>query len=219
METSEKTVYISTEYSQNLNELFAALAKAQGQMTHAKKDKKNPFFKSSYADLASVWEVCREPLTNNGLSLSQQVEGSKTEMQLVTMLGHSSGQWIRSKLPLLLQKLDPQSLGSALTYARRYAMSAMVGICADEDDDGEKAMARKNRTVEADNVTPAYVTSKQADELDEILSQCDPSYQASVKKTLDSYKIPSLKYLPVEMHERLKAAALKNRDGQKEKVA
>src|SRR5687768_11051137 len=102
MEASDKTTYISTEYSQSLNELFAALAKAQGQMTHAKKDKKNPFFKSSYADLASVWEVCREPLTNNGLSLSQQVEGSKTEMYLVTMLGHSSGQWIRSKLPLLL---------------------------------------------------------------------------------------------------------------------
>lgn len=130
--------------SPQLNELMQALAKAQGKITNALKDKKNPFFKSSYADLASVWECCREPLSSNGLSIIQTVDGTKEAMVLVTCLGHSSGQWIKSRMPLMIMRADPQSLGSSLTYARRYALSAIVGICADEDDDGEKAMGRKS---------------------------------------------------------------------------
>ena len=212
IDTHEETCS-STEHSASLNELFAALAKAQGQISHAKKDKKNPFFKSSYADLASVWEACRDPLASNGLSVIQTVEGSKTEMYLITWLGHASGQWIKSKLPMLLQKSDPQSQGSAITYARRYALSAMVGICADEDDDGERAMARKSKDVTDKELPPiALITSQQADELDEILSQCDPAYQASVRKTLDGYKIQTLKQLPLDMYSRVKSAALKNRE-------
>lgn len=213
IDTLEETP-ISTEHTANLNELLSALAKAQGQISHAKKDKKNPFFKSSYADLASVWEACRDPLASNGLSIIQTVEGSKTEMFLVTWLGHSSGQYIKSRLPMLLQKSDPQSQGSAITYARRYALSAMVGICADEDDDGERAMSRKSKeqVIEKENVPIALVTAKQAEELDEILSQCDPTYQASVRKTLDGYKIPNLKQLPLDMYSRLKSAAIKNRE-------
>lgn len=139
----DKECSIDAIQSPQLNELMQALAKAQGKITNALKDKKNPFFKSSYADLSSVWECCRDPLSSNGLSIIQTVEGTKESMVLVTCLGHSSGQWIKSRMPLMIMKSDPQSLGSALTYARRYALSAIVGICADEDDDGEKAMGRK----------------------------------------------------------------------------
>lgn len=138
----------SPTQSDNLNELFSALSKAQSKIEGAIKDKKNPFFKSTYADLNSVWEACRGPLTENNLSILQTIEGTKESMVLVTWIGHSSGQFIRSFLPLMIQKQDPQSVGSAITYARRYALGALVGICSEEDDDGEKAMNRNSTKVE-----------------------------------------------------------------------
>lgn len=125
--------------SDQVNELFAALSKAQAVMEHASKDKSNPFFKSRYADLASVWDVCRKPLADNGLSVSQTTRRDEAGITLITTLGHSSGQWIRSEMPVLTLKNDPQALGSALTYSRRYSLSSMVGVAADDDDDGEKA--------------------------------------------------------------------------------
>jgi hypothetical protein len=136
-----------TTHSEGVGKLFEALSKAQGEIQSALKDKKNPFFKSSYADLSSVWDACRPVLPKYGLAVVQTVEGTKQEMFLTTWLGHSSGEWMKSKLPLIVMKQDPQSLGSAITYARRYALSAMVGVCADEDDDGEKAMGRKSEKV------------------------------------------------------------------------
>lgn len=149
---------LETLHSPELGLLFEALAKAQGKIVNALKDKKNPFFKSSYADLASIWDACREPLSNNGLAVVQTIEGSKEDIILNTWIGHSSGQWMKSKMPLTVipeQRKDkngnviasvvtPQAIGSSITYARRYALSALVGICADQDDDGEKAMGRKS---------------------------------------------------------------------------
>lgn len=124
--------------SENINELVTALAKAQGQMRGAVKDSTNPHFKSRYADLASVWEACREPLCENGLAVIQTMGMEGDKQALVTTLGHSSGQWIRSTVVLPLQKGTPQDLGSCITYCRRYALAAMVGIFQ-EDDDGERA--------------------------------------------------------------------------------
>lgn len=124
--------------SENINELVTALAKAQGQMRGAVKDSTNPHFKSRYADLASVWEACREPLCENGLAIIQTMGMEGDKQALVTTLGHSSGQWIRSTVVLPLQKGTPQDLGSCITYCRRYALAAMVGIFQ-EDDDGERA--------------------------------------------------------------------------------
>lgn len=207
----------NTEHSTTLNELLAALAKAQGQISNAKKDKKNPFFKSSYADLSSVWEACREPLSANGLSVIQTVEGNKEQMFLTTWLGHASGQFIKSRLPMLLTKFDAQSQGSAITYARRYALSAMVGICADEDDDGEKAMVRQKPEVEKPPI--ATISKKQYEELDEILGQCDPDFQKSVHKRMEEYKISDLSKLPLDAYSALKSSAIKNRDGVRREVA
>lgn len=136
-----------TLMSENINELMSALAKAQGKIQPAFKDKANPFFKSSYADLASVWSACREALSENGLAIVQTVvTNADKAMNLVTTLGHSSGQWMKSEMPIISQKLDPQSLGSAITYYRRYTLAAMVGV-APEEDDGEAAQAayRENR--------------------------------------------------------------------------
>jgi hypothetical protein len=124
--------------SAGIGALAAALAKAQGAMTGAKRDSENPFFRSSYADLASVWDACRGPLSANGLSVIQTTEAEGDCVTVVTTLAHASGEWVRGRLAMTPVKADPQGVGSALTYARRYALAAIVGI-APEDDDGNAA--------------------------------------------------------------------------------
>lgn len=138
------------ETSESINEISAALAKAQGQIENAIKDSSNPFFKSKYADLTSVWAACRKQLSENGLSVIQSPEESSHGISVVTMLCHSSGQWIRSKysMPCDSSKLTPQVIGSAITYARRYALSAMVGIAPHDDDDGNEASKKPTNNVE-----------------------------------------------------------------------
>jgi len=125
-----------------VNDLAAALSKAQAEIKHATKDSANPFFKSSYADLASVWDACKGPLTKYGLSVTQTTDIlDNGQAILITTLLHSSGQYIRGRYPLTPVKNDPQAMGSAVTYARRYTLQAIVGIAPD-DDDGEAAMQR-----------------------------------------------------------------------------
>ena len=130
--------------SDQINELASALSKAQGQIKGAIKDTSNPFFKSKYADLASVWDACREPLSNNGLSVMQTTIGDDpTKVTVVTTLAHTSGQWIQGQLTLMPAKADPQGIGSAITYARRYALAAIVGVAPD-DDDGNAASGKSD---------------------------------------------------------------------------
>lgn len=136
-------------HSEQINELAAALAKAQSQIERAKKDSTNPHFKSSYADLASVWDACREALTGNGLSVAQSAEASGDGgYGVTTMLLHTSGQWMSGTLYLKPTKDDPQGAGSALTYARRYGLAAMVGV-APADDDANAASEKPTTAVVA----------------------------------------------------------------------
>lgn len=148
--------------SQELGSLAAALCKAQAVMEGAKQDSSNPFFKSKYADLASVWAACKTPLTSNGLSVVQTVENGGEKAYLVTTLLHTSGQWIRSFMPILMNKQDAQSLGSAITYCRRYALAAIVGVCP-TDDDGEGAVGR------APVQKPATITEMQVKEIERLI--------------------------------------------------
>lgn len=133
--------------SESIKEIGAALAKAQGEIEGAKKDSQNPFFKSSYADLASIWGACREPLSKNGLSIAQTTYSHEGQLYLETTLLHSSGEWISGELPIRPVKDDPQGVGSAITYMRRYGLQAMVGI-APEDDDGNAASGRNSKPQE-----------------------------------------------------------------------
>ena len=128
--------------SENINELATALAKAQGAMRFAAKDANNPFFKSKYADLSSVVEAIRDALATNGLSYMQHLQQSeKHEVCVETVILHASGQWIGCGVVAIpVNKNDAQGYGSALTYARRYSLSAAVGVVAD-DDDGNAAAA------------------------------------------------------------------------------
>jgi hypothetical protein len=131
--------------TENTNELAAALAKAQGAMEAAKFDKQNPHFKNKYASLAAVIEAIRKPLSDNGLSYTQTTEIRENGFVLLTTLRHASGQWIASEYPLPVAKgakddgIKPQEMGSALSYARRYSLSALVCISSEEDDDAEGA--------------------------------------------------------------------------------
>jgi len=136
----ENEPIIKKQMTDSITELAKALSLAQAAMGPAIKDKQNPFFKSSYADLASVWEACREPLTKNGLSVTQLVNSEGATIKLTTMLIHASGEYISSELCMKAEKETPQGLGSAITYARRYALAAIVGISSD-DDDAEAANA------------------------------------------------------------------------------
>ncbi len=127
-----------SERSESITELAKALCKAQAEIESVKKESSNPFFKSKYADLSSVWAAIREPLTKNGLCLVQNPSSKDNRAQVATILMHTSGEYIRSVLEMAAVKSDPQGIGSAITYARRYAILAIIGI-APEDDDGNAA--------------------------------------------------------------------------------
>ena len=145
--------------SAEIGKLAEALAAAQAVIKGAAKDAENPFFRSKYADLAAHWEACRKALTGNGLAVVQlprtafsgepEVYTFKsksgedrsgvriaTTVSVATRLLHVSGEWVETEVSAMLPNGDPQAVGSAITYLRRYGLSAVVGT-APEDDDGE----------------------------------------------------------------------------------
>jgi hypothetical protein len=125
--------------SDSIANLAKALSIVQGKLTYAKKDSANPFFKSKYADLESVWDACRNLLAENNLSVMQfPGEYFEGAMSLNTILAHSSGEWIGQEMSVPVTKPDAQGAGSALTYMRRYALAAVVGV-VQADDDGNAA--------------------------------------------------------------------------------
>jgi hypothetical protein len=131
--------------SEQINEIATAMAKAQAAMKPAVKDANNPAFKSKYADLASVWDACRGPLSANGVAVVQDVTLQGDKIAVTTRLVHSSGQWMEfGPLPVPSMKQDAHGVGSATSYARRYGLSAAVGIVAD-DDDGNAAVGHGQR--------------------------------------------------------------------------
>lgn len=129
--------------SDQVSDLFAALSKAQGEFTSVPFDKKNPHFNSKYASLSATQDMYREPLAKHGLALIQSLKTEGEEYFIETMLTHSSGQWISDRLKLLIDRKSMQGLGSATTYAKRYVAQSILGICGDEDDDGNAAETQK----------------------------------------------------------------------------
>ena len=131
----------STWKSDKIDKLAAALSKAQSEMKGAEKKSENPFFNSGYADLHTVIQSSFPSLTKYGLSVIQGNESSPGEFFITTMLLHESGQWIKSKLKMPIEKVTAQSIGSTITYGRRYGLSAISGI-AQYDDDGNVASSK-----------------------------------------------------------------------------
>lgn len=133
---------------ENTGKLAEALAKAQGAIKPAKKDKANPFFKSKYSDLASVWEACREALSTNGIAVVQAPCINDGVFGIETKIIHSSGEFETSFMPVAAPiTAKAQEMGSAITYARRYSLAAMVGVAPEEDDDGNEAQKTKPEPV------------------------------------------------------------------------
>jgi hypothetical protein len=131
--------------SPSIAALAAALSKAQGAISGAKRDADNPFFKSKYADLASCWEAIRDPFAKNGLSLVQFPKPGTADPPSVlieTILMHESGEWLADTLEIPVTKNDAQGVGSAITYGRRYGLCAAAGV-APEDDDANAAVGQR----------------------------------------------------------------------------
>lgn len=143
--------------SESIAELAKALSAAQGEIENAKKDAENPFFKSKYADLASVREAYQKPLSKHGLALVQTPHTEITEegmiVSVTTILMHSSGEWISGELSAIPVKADPQGIGSCTTYLRRYGAGAITGVAAD-DDDGNAASRPSDNHVEPKKAQP-----------------------------------------------------------------
>jgi len=186
------------EMSDQIAELATALAKAQAAITPAVKDKVNPGFRSRYADLASVWEACRAALTSNGLSVVQlPLDRHDGCASLRTVLLHTSGQYLATTVSARLVKDDAQGLGSALTYLRRYSLAAMVGVVADEDDDGNaasKAPAQQARQERQEPQEPPRLPSRSNGSAPAtkappvVATSASPARVALVQELRDAYK-------------------------------
>lgn len=177
--------------SEHLDKLAPALSKLQGAIPPVKRESANPFFKSKYASLETVWEAVRQPLEEHGFSVVQTTEeGDGLTVTVVTTLLHSSGQWIGGKLTLKPQKPDPQGIGSAITYARRYALMSVLGI-ATEDDDGNHASQpprqekrrRENRQLETQ--TPSNGEGLTDKQLYSILSEIESSNSQELRQFVE----------------------------------
>lgn len=128
--------------SETTNKLFSALIKAQSEFKPILTDGSNPVYKSKYATLHNIVEAVRPILRANGLGFTQtNTETDGTYVNVVTTVFHESGEWIQSVITLRPNKQDPQGIGSAQTYGRRYGLSSILGIVSDDDDDGNTASA------------------------------------------------------------------------------
>lgn len=188
--------------SSDLKDLFCALAKAQSEMQMADTNSENPYFKSKYADLGEIIRASRPSLTKNGLSVLQQIITNDDGQSILhTILAHSSGQWIASKMRITPPKADIQSLGSYLTYIARYSYSRLVCIgIGENDDDGEVAMVEA-RQILAKGPSIKYnpkdqsmdvITKEQLEELEYELGE----YPDLAEEIMDKMRIRSLADLP-----------------------
>lgn len=226
--------------SQEINELMAALAKAQGEMSAAAKDSSNPYYNSKYADLNSVWNACRDALSKHGLAVVQTMQNKDGQMVLETTLGHSSGQWMKSYLPINLSKSEDVELdkygkpkkknelhllGSALTYLRRYSLAAIVGVAPDEDDDGNSGGEVYKKSSQQPQ-QPAAKTDKNASKpVTKLSSEQVSALEAAIGDN-DEYRhelfayfgkqgIKTLNDIPATLFDQLMAAAHKRNEAKK----
>lgn len=193
------------EMSSAIDKLAPALVAVQQATFGVEKNSNNPAFKSRYADLAATSAACRDALNANGFTVSQWPgEYDGKAMAMTTILLHTSGQWMRGTMTVPLGKQDAQGYGSALTYARRYSLQAVVGL-SPEDDDGNAAV----RPVQ--DTAPAKITPAQAKKLCEVAGEVNADLEGFCK----FYKIDAVPSLPATSFDH----ALKALEGKRQKVA
>ena len=181
--------------SESINELAAAIVRAQMAIVPAVKDHVNPFFKSKYADLPSVWEAAG-PFRDNGIAITQSPMDAPDEyIVLDTQLTHVSGQWMRSRLKIKVARNDPQGYGSALTYARRYALGCMTGIVTEEDDDGNSGSVHpKAQAYTASKQTAQAKIQELRDENKPVVvdRECDPTPERDAPAPSSTWRVPKV---------------------------
>ena len=169
-------------------ELYKALAKARTEFTKVKFDSVNPHFKNKFASLASMHDATIEALSDNGLMIAQLPTDLDGRFALKTVLAHVSGASIETTLPMPPTKNDPQGIGSAMTYARRYSYAAILNIVGEPDDDGELASRE-----------PETITKSEADSLAKLIDSSD----TDTSKVLNFYNIKTLDKLPKEKYKKV----------------
>lgn len=190
--------------SEEIKELATALSKAQAEFDVADLNKINPYFKSNYADLASIVAASRPALTKYGLSVTQEVSNDDSgSLWLITELMHASGQWKLSKFRMVPPKNDVQAISSYCTYTKRMCYASLVGVVTgDEDDDGEIAVSTSrdtfakgvalNTKYNPKEINPETITKEQLAEAEYELSE----YPDICEQVLDGLKIQSLGDMP-----------------------
>lgn len=194
------------EKSDSLNELATALSLFQGEVENAKKESENPFFHSKYSNLGNIVDVIRKPLSKNGLAICQIPVG---EGELISILMHKSGQFIKGTFHMKPKDQSPQSIGSVITYMRRYTLGSMTGVASEEDDDGNAASSndkKKPFTKPATKEEEEFMndlqptdeeiilsqerleSSKNMKELKEVWATLTPLVQEKLKKIKDDLK-------------------------------
>jgi len=180
--------------SESIEKLALALCSAQGEMGGAVKGSANPFFKSSYADLTSVIKAIKEPCFKHGLSYVQLPHRDGNSIGVTTRLIHTSGQWIEHEFTLPMVKGDPQAAGSAITYARRYALQALFGIPA-VDDDAESSMLRGNQVDEyqalCDQLADSIEAIKTGIEIGDLVMAKEAWDELTEEEKIGVWKAPS----------------------------
>ena len=155
--------------SESVDKIFSAITKAQPALEKVHTNKKGNF--SKYADLGQYLTAIREPLAENGLAIIQTTRDAEESVTLITILAHSSGQWISGEMTLKPEKGGPQGVGSVLTYARRYGIAAICGI-AQVDDDAAGATKKDEDTLTEEQIADIWAKADElfGDDADEILA-------------------------------------------------
>jgi hypothetical protein len=197
---------IIMDMSETIGAIAGALAEAQATIGGAIKGKVNPAFKSKYADLASVWEAWQAVGPAQGLAVAQFagpfVDG---KVRVTSMLMHKSGEWMRETSDVPVSKVDAQGYVSATTYARRCALSALVGVCP-EDDDGAAASRSGGAPLRSVEITGPVSTAQLA-ELQALADEVQPDMQRLCKY----FDVASLADMPAAKFGDARAALLSKR--------
>lgn len=168
--------------SENINELAQALSMAQNHIGTAAFDKTNPHFKNQYASYDSIRKACQKPLSENGLCITQMISMSDKGRTLITQVSHKSGQWMRSEIMLpQAERETPQAIGSSITYAKRYALAALLCIGTGEDDDGEEA----EKGIEVKPESMAFISHEEAKKIESMIKMPeDAGYRSELLQYL-----------------------------------
>lgn len=188
--------------SPEIGKIAEALAKAQGEMEQltATRTAKIPTkdgggYSYKYADLSDVLSVARKALSKNGIAIVQSYEIGVPLILNTTML-HTSGEWLKSSLPVFItQTTRPQEIGSLMTYMRRYALSSMVGLAAEEDDDGKAAQGAQppQQPKAAAKTDPKLITEAQCQLLYATCAQQGVTSATAKKYLTEKYKVGAAK--------------------------